>query len=163
MWATGPPNEVRPSRSAAAKTSPTEPDAACCATRSGDPHPQEFRDAVEPEEGPDQQRHGPLFRVDEQLWLDEADLMAPDADPALPGREDVLHPVDVRAIGQREHVRVAAPEDVHRGPVGLAALAALVDQEPERWQPGREPSRDRVEDMGRERPQEPHPGPGRWC
>src|SRR5262245_28834304 len=89
------------------------------------PHAHDLRHAVDaPEHVADRPRQQPQLGVDDQLGLDQSHVPAAGAHLAPAGGEGVLDPIDVGPVGQREQVLVAAPEDVDRGAVGAARLAA---------------------------------------
>jgi hypothetical protein len=58
--------------------------------------------------------HQPPGRIDKHLRLDEPDVATTGAQLAASRGEDVLHPVGVRPVRQREHVVVPAPEPEDR-------------------------------------------------
>ena len=98
--------------------------------RSGDPHAQKVGGAVEPEHDPDDEGHETPAPIDEQLRLDEANVPSARAEGAAAGRHDVLHPLDVGAVGQQEDVPVAASEDVDQRAVCPTALPYPVLSDP---------------------------------
>src|SRR6266566_9178196 len=65
---------------------------------------------------------------------------------ALTCREDVLQPVDIRPVSEREDVRAAAPEGADGELVGTPGAATNVNQDGKPRQPGSEQSCDWVDE-----------------
>src|SRR4029079_5583513 len=82
---------------------------------------------------------GDQFRVD-KLYQPTACL-----DRGGPDGEDVLHPLNVRPVGQEKEVVVASIEDVDRVLVLASSLPAGVRQDGEAGKPPREGTGDRVD------------------
>ena len=70
---------------------------------------------------------------------------------APPGGQHVPHPVDGRAVGQRENVVAIVPKDVHRGPMDTSGLASAMDHDREAGQVTRDRARERIDEPFRER------------
>lgn len=97
--------------------------------------------------------------VGDQFGFDKVHDSAACFDRASPAGEDVLHPLNVRPIGQEEEVLVATPKDVERRSVGATALASPVRQDCESRKPLRHPSRNGIHVGVDEVPKTPHAGP----
>ncbi len=69
-------------------------------------HPEKLGYVPQAPNHTEQRRAGPQSAgwVHNQLRLDEVDLSSTNLDVAFARGEDILHPLDIRAIGQRENV-----------------------------------------------------------
>ena len=97
---------------------------------------------------PNGEPHPGQVRVGDQPRIDELDVPSSRPQPASAGREDVLHPVHVRAVGQDHHPGAIAPEDVDRGAVLGARPATAMGEDREPRQESRDAPRQRVEQPG---------------
>jgi deazaflavin-dependent oxidoreductase (nitroreductase family) len=89
-------------------------------------------------------RHEPARLVVDQLRLCQVHPAAADLDLELAGGQHVAHPLAVGAVGQCDHVAVAAVEHVHRRPPDGAGAAPDVDDDAESRQPLRQRPEDAV-------------------
>ena len=109
------------------------------------------------QEGTDEGRQRAQLRIGDHQRLDQVHVAALRSNVAVTCREDVLQPIDLRSIGERKHVIVAAPEGVDWIPVRSARAAPNVTQDREPRQPAGEQQSDRVDESVDEPPRAPQP------
>ena len=98
-------------------------------------HTQKLRDEEGATGEAERERHEAPGGVDEHLRLDESNIATADSDLTAAGSEDVLDPVGLRPVRQREHVVVAALQQEDWSPIAAPADAAGVGQGDEPGQP----------------------------
>ena len=96
---------------------------------------EEVRGAQHGEGGPDRRRHQTALRVSVEAWLGQDQAAAASLEDAAAGAHDVLHPLGLRTVGQRDHDGIASPEGQDGRPVGLSGPAPRVDDLAEAGKP----------------------------
>src|SRR4030095_12131375 len=83
-------------------------------------------------------------RVVDDVRVDQANVPAARLDDASPGGLNILPPLAVATVGQRDHVVSSVREDVHRRAADPAARAADVGHHGEAWRPPGDVPQDRI-------------------
>lgn len=126
----------------------------------GSSHPQVLRDTRDsPLDKANVWRRGTELGIGDQLGIDELNGSTACLDRAGAGGDDVLDPLHVRPIGQKEEVILASPEDVDRRSVGTPGVASSVREDGEARKVLRDRPRDRIDVAIHNLPETPHPSP----
>ena len=115
----------------------------------------------QPEQESDRPWHQPALGVGDGLGVDQMDDPFSDLDVGFSVRHHVFYPLDVVAVCQGEDVVTAPPEHIHGDPIGLAGLAASVDQETKPGKVMNEAAGERIDEADREPAHASDPGGGR--
>src|SRR6266542_5955390 len=111
-------------------------------------HPEKLGYVPQAPNHTEQRRAGPQSAgwVHNQLRFDEVDLSSTNLDVALARGEDILHPLDIRAVGQRKDVLAVTGPNIDRRAIHPSRSPAMVGAESVPRHVAVEKSRQRVDD-----------------